>query len=92
MKKLVSTFILSSFIAVAATPALAETLTFSRDGEDYVADVTTSPTGVTKIVGRNLTTYTAFNLKLVKNHVSGVYGASTMAFQTPKQNQVIASR
>lgn len=81
----------AAFTAAIATPAAAEQLRFERDGESYVANVTTEA-GLTRIVGKSLTTGKRFDLALRDDKVTGHYGAALVSFSAPSPSTNLASR
>ena len=86
MKKIVALAILTS--AVAA-PALAETQSFTRDGQTYQYEITKA--GDSSIVTGTDQTGKAFSLRVRNGRVSGNYAGTAVAFAAPKAQAALAN-
>lgn len=90
MSKLLISAILCTSLAA---PALAETIKFSREGISYSATVRT--VGDSQIIsGRETKSGKPFRLRVANGKVTGIYGASHVAYPVPSNTQpvVTASR
>jgi hypothetical protein len=81
--KALQTLAFTTAFAFATTAAQAETLTFSRDGLDYRAEITERADGATLISGKVVTTGQRFNLVVQNGEVLGRFGRSNVAFAVP---------
>ena len=86
MKNIVALAILTS--AVAA-PALAETQSFTRDGQTYQYEIT--KVGDAAIVSGTDQTGKAFSLRVRNGRVSGNYAGTAVAFAAPKAQTALAN-
>lgn len=68
--------------ASAASPLLAEPMTFTRDGVSYVANVQRLENGVTKISGNEKQSGKPFKLIISGNTVKGYYDGNRVNFIT----------
>ncbi|RVT93842.1 hypothetical protein [Sphingomonas crocodyli] len=86
MKKIVALAILTSAIAA---PALAETQSFTRDGQTYTYEV--KQAGEVAIVNGTDQSGKAFSLRVRNGRVSGNYAGTAVAFAAPKVQTAAAN-